>query len=69
MSERTVEIDGASFSLEAERAAGFCSLFASATDRPSFAAILRGLASALGREELPLGPVTIDGRRFEPPAG
>ena len=53
--------------LDAGRAAGFLGLFATATDRPSFVAVLRGLASATGLDDATLAVVTIGEQTFEPP--
>jgi|688.fasta_scaffold23849_15 hypothetical protein len=53
--------------IDAARAAGFLGLFATATDRASYLAILRGLASATGLGDATLAVVTIGEQTFEPP--
>lgn len=55
--------------LDAGRSAGFLGLFATATDRASYRAILRGLASALDIDPLDeMTPITIGERTIVPPA-
>ena len=62
-----VRIGERQLTIDAGRAAGFCSLFATATDRPAYAAVLRGLASATGLPEAEIAVVTIGEQTFEPP--
>ena len=55
--------------LDASRSAGFLGLFTTATDRASYRAILRGLASALDIDPLDeTTPITIGERAIVPPA-
>lgn len=63
-----IRIGERQLTLDAGRAEGFCGLFASATDRAGFTAILRGLASATGLPEPEIAVVAIGDRTFSPPA-